>query len=286
MRLLILGYGYTARRFVQAYGSAFAAVAATGRSEDTLARIAADVLKPVPIADGCGADFAAEAQAADVILATAPPDAAGDPFLAAITDALDVRKTGPVIVYLSTVGVYGDQQGRWVDEMTPAKTETARSRYRLGAEQGWQALGQAIASPVAVLRLAGIYGPERSALDHIRAGTARRIIKPGQVFNRIHVDDIAHAVMACVRRRADGVWNIADDEPSPPQDVIAYAAALLGVPPPPDIDFDTATFSPMAREFYSECKRISNAAAKGQLGWRPVHRNYRAGLSAIFANAQ
>jgi nucleoside-diphosphate-sugar epimerase len=187
------------------------------------------------------------------------------------------------MIYLSTIGVYGDHAGAWVDETTPTAPLSPRGRERVLAEAQWQALGQQRGAPVAVLRLPGIYGPGRSAFDSLRAGQARRIVKPGQVFNRVHVDDIAGGIAAAITCRADGVFNITDDLPSPPQDVIAHAAALLGMPPPPEVAFEDANLTPMARSFYSECKRAANGRAKLVLGWQPRYPSYREGLAAILA---
>ena len=186
------------------------------------------------------------------------------------------------IVYLSTVGVYGDHGGAWIDEATPCRPANGRSRVRLAAEQDWRALGAASGKAVHVLRLAGIYGPGQNALVNLRAGTARRIVKPGQVFTRIHVADIARTIAACFGSdHAGGVWNVSDDEPAPPQDVVAYAAALLGIAPPPEVDFDSANLSPMARSFYGECKRVSNRALKQELGVSLAYPTYREALRAL-----
>jgi nucleoside-diphosphate-sugar epimerase len=160
-----------------------------------------------------------------------------------------------------------------------------RGRRRLDAERAWQALGDRTAKSVSIFRLPGIYGPGRSAIDDLLEGTARRIVKPGQVFNRIHVEDIATAVEAAISRQAPGgVYNLTDDEPSPPQDVVAYAAELLGVPCPPELEFEKAELSPMARSFYAESKRVSNGKLKSELGVTLAFPTYREGLQAIAAN--
>jgi dTDP-4-dehydrorhamnose reductase len=187
------------------------------------------------------------------------------------------------IIYLSTIGVYGDSAGAWVDEDTPPRPENIRTRDRVEAERQWLSLA-AHGKRVFVLRLAGIYGPGQNALVNLRAGTARRVIKPGQVFNRIHVDDIAGAVESCLRsQHAGGVFNVCDDEPAPPQDVIAYAARKAGFEVPPDIPFAQAQLSPMAASFWSSCKRASNDKIKRELGWRPRYRSYREGIDALAA---
>jgi nucleoside-diphosphate-sugar epimerase len=186
------------------------------------------------------------------------------------------------IVYLSTIGVYGDHGGAWIDETSRASPRSERGRDRLAAETQWIALGASIDVPVHILRLAGIYGPGRNLLLKLRAGEARRIVKPGQTFNRAHVEDIAQAIgLTLVAGGRGEVWNVADDEPSPPQDVIAFAAGLLGLPPPPEEPFETADMTPMARSFYADNKRVSIAKLKKQLGFAPKYPSYREGLRAL-----
>jgi nucleoside-diphosphate-sugar epimerase len=184
------------------------------------------------------------------------------------------------IGYLSTTGVYGDRAGGWVDETAELRPVNARSRWRVEAEAAWAASGL----PVEIFRLAGIYGPGRSAFDRLREGRAQRIVKQGQIFSRIHVDDIAAALAASIAApRPAVVWNLADDEPAPPEDVIAYAAELLGLPVPPAIPFEEAELSPMARSFYAESKRVSNRRLRETLGVALAHPTYREGLRAILA---
>lgn len=214
------------------------------------------------------------------VLSAVPPDDKGDPVLdlnGPALAALAPAWTG----YLSTTGIYGDHGGGWVDEDTPAKPDLDRSRRRLAAEQGWQDRLQAH-----IFRLAGIYGPGRSAIDTVRAGTARRIVKPGQVFSRIHVDDIAATILASLAHPRPGrLYNVCDDDAAPPQDVITLACALLGLAPPPEIPWDQAqaTLSPMARSFYADNKRVSNQRIKQELGVRLTYPSYRQGLAAILA---
>jgi len=220
------------------------------------------------------------------ILLSIPPDADGDPALRLHGDDIANNLAITWIGYFSTVGVYGDAKGDWVDEYTPAKPASERGRRRLQAENAWRDLGRTAGKTVSVLRLPGIYGPERSAIDDLRAGTARRIVKPGQVFNRIHVDDIATATIAATRQaRAEAIYNVTDDLPGPPQDVIAYAAGLIGVPAPTELDFATADLTPMARSFYSESKRVSNRLMKQELGVQLAYPTYREGLAAIAGHA-
>ncbi len=186
------------------------------------------------------------------------------------------------IGYLSTVGVYGDQSGALVDETATPLPNNERTKARVVAESGWLALGEEIGRPVQVFRLAGIYGPGRSALDKLAAGTARRIVKPGQVFNRIHVEDIATVLEASMARpRAGAVYNVADDEPAPPEDVVTYAAELLGVEPPPEVPFEEAELTPMARSFYSNLRRVCNARIKSELGVELAYPSYREGLRGV-----
>jgi nucleoside-diphosphate-sugar epimerase len=208
-----------------------------------------------------------------------PPDEAGDPVLG--RHAGDLAQLAPDWVgYLSTTGVYGDRAGGWVDETAALAPVGERGRRRIAAEAGWHALGLKLH----VFRLAGIYGPGRSALDTVRAGTARRIVKPGQWFSRIHVEDLAAVLAASIARPNPGaVYNVCDDEPAPPQDVIEHACRLLGRAPPPAIPFDQAVLSPMARSFYDESKRVSNARIKTELGVRLRYPDYRAGLAALLA---
>ncbi len=214
------------------------------------------------------------------LLSSVAPDAAGDPVLAELRNEIAAAQHLEWIGYLSTVGVYGDHGGGWVDEDTPCTPATARGRARVDAEQGWLALPQ----PAHVFRLAGIYGPGRGPFEKVRNGTARRIIKPGQVFSRIHVEDIATVLMASVNRPDPGrIYNLCDDEPAPPEDVLAHAARLLDLPPPPEVSFDAADMTPMARSFYAENKRVRNGRIKAELGVTLAYPDYRAGLAALLA---
>jgi nucleoside-diphosphate-sugar epimerase len=221
------------------------------------------------------------------LLCSIPPGADGDPALIAHADDLTRHAPGlRWIGYLSTTGVYGDHEGAWIDETTPEAPATDRARRRLAAERQWLDLGVRAAVAAHVFRLPGIYGPGRSALDHLRAGTARRIVRAGQVFSRIHIEDIATTVLASMQRpRAGAIYNVADDEPSPQADVVAFACTLLGVPPPPLVDYGAIepSLSPMARSFYAESRRVKNALIKRELGVTLAFPTYRDGLRAIFA---
>jgi nucleoside-diphosphate-sugar epimerase len=210
------------------------------------------------------------------ILCSAAPDGMGDPFLRA---APEIAGSGAEWVgYLSTTGVYGDHQGGWVDETTPLTPQSDRGRQRVVAERQWLETGL----PVHIFRLAGIYGPGRGPFEKVRDGTARRIIKPGQVFGRIHVDDIAQVLEASIRRPNPGAaYNVCDDNPCPPEEVIAHAAQLLGLPNPPAVQFEDAALGPMARSFYSESKRTRNDRIKDELGVRLLYPDYPAGLAAL-----
>lgn len=208
----------------------------------------------------------------DAAVIAAPPDEEGCPGLRA-----GIRADW--IGYLSTTGVYGDRGGGWVFEETPIAPASTEAHRRAAAEAGWRAQGASL------FRLPGIYGPGRSAFDRLRQGSARRLQKPGQVFSRIHVDDLAAGLAAAMaRRQQGGVYNLCDDEPAAPDAVTGHAARLLGVEPPPLEPFDETTLSPMARRFWSESKRVSNARAKAALGWRPLYPSYREGLAAVLAS--
>jgi nucleoside-diphosphate-sugar epimerase len=221
------------------------------------------------------------------VLFSIPPDADGDPAFRWHAADLAALPHLQWLGYLSTVGVYGDTAGGLVDETTPPNPQSPRGARRLIAENQWRDFGEKTGRRVEIFRLPGIYGPGRSAIDAVRNGTARRIIKPGQIFNRIHVDDIsttlarAMALATVHQSPRSNIFNIVDDEPAPPQDVVTYAAELLGVPPPPEIPFEAAQLSPMAQSFYSESKRVSNARLKADLGVTLAYPTYREGLAAI-----
>lgn len=223
-------------------------------------------------------DLSAALARATHMLASAAPDALGDPFLQAAPQIAASRAAW--VGYLSTTGVYGDHQGGWVDEDTPLTPSSDRGRWRVLAEEQWRATGL----PVHVFRLAGIYGPGRGPFEKVRDGSARRIIKPGQFFSRIHVEDIAGVLAASIGKPAPGsAYNVCDDNPAPPQDVLSYAARLLGLPDPPAVSFDAATLSPMARSFYGESKRVRNDLIKTALGVRLRYPTYQEGLAALLA---
>jgi len=226
-----------------------------------------------------GSDLTPALARASHLLSSVAPDGEGDPVLRALGPQIAAANLDWV-GYLSTTGVYGDHGGDWVDEDTALTPATARGRARVAAEADWQALGV----PLHIFRLAGIYGPGRGPFAKLRAGTARRIVKPGQVFSRTHVADIAQVLAASIARPDPGrIYNVCDDDPAPPQDVIAHAAQLLGLPVPPEEPFETADLSPMARSFYAESKRVRNDRIKDELGVRLLFPTYREGLAAILA---
>jgi nucleoside-diphosphate-sugar epimerase len=215
-----------------------------------------------------------------VIFSIAPGDA-GDPALQHHRADLDAAPGLEWLCYYSTVGVYGDFGGAWIDETAPLVPRNDRSDRRVHAEQAWRDYARERGVPLAIFRLAGIYGPGRSTFDKLRDGTSRRIVKPGQVFNRIHVDDIGRVTALAAEARLDGTFNLGDDEPTPPQLVIEHAAAMLGMSPPPAHDFATAEMTPMQRSFYADNKRVSNAAIKHALGIELLYPTYREGLASI-----
>ena len=271
--LLCLGYGYSAAALAALLVPQGWAVIGTIRDPLAAANLVSQGVEPLILP----ADLAPALARATHILATAAPDGNGDPFLAAARAAINAarpRWAG----YLSTTAVYGDHQGGWVDEMTPPTPQSARAVLRILAEKQWIATGMA----VHIFRLAGIYGPGRGPFEKVRDGSARRIIKPGQVFSRSHVDDIAATVMASITRPNPGaIYNVCDDDPAPPEDVLAYAAALLGLPEPPGVPYEAAEMSPMARSFYGESKRVSNRRIREELGVDLAYPTYREGLAGL-----
>ncbi len=215
------------------------------------------------------------------LLTSVAPDKDGDPVLRDAGDALKAAAHIEWAGYLSTTGVYGDHGGDWVDEAAPLTPSTSRGRARVEAEAAWADIGL----PLHIFRLAGIYGPGRGPFAKIRNGTARRIIKENQVFSRIHIEDIASVLEASINQPNPGaIYNVCDDDPAPPQDVIAHAAELLGLPVPPDVRFEDAEMSPMARSFYSDSKRVKNDRIKDELGVRLRYPDYHTGLAALLAD--
>lgn len=278
--LISFGHGYVAQALGQALLADGWQVFGTTRDASRTDALANTGVTPLLWSDE-GAIRAAMGQASH-LLASAAPGPQGDPVLAAFGPAIAaaaprLRWAG----YLSTTGVYGDHQGAWVDEDTPLTPSTARGQARVLAEAEWQAL---TALPLHIFRLAGIYGPGRGPFAKLRAGTAQRIVKPGQVFSRIHRDDIVRVLRASMAHPNPGrMYNLCDDDPAPPQDVIGHAAQLLGLPMPPEIAFDQADLGPMARSFYAESKRVSNVRIKQELGVSLAYPTYRQGLASLLA---
>jgi nucleoside-diphosphate-sugar epimerase len=281
VRVFFFGAGYCARRLIAR--EPWIEASGTARSAERVAALRAEGIEAYAC-DGASVDagVAGAIRRAQAIVVSIPPrDGAGaalELFVAAIRAAPDLRR----IVYYSTIGVYGDHGGEWVDERSATLTRTARGRARLEDEARWTAAARSRGVDADILRLAGIYGPGRNALVNLRQGEARRIVKPGQVFNRAHVDDIAQLTRLVLTRGLEGqIWNVADEEPAPPQDVIVYAAELLGLEPPPEERFEGARLSPMTAEFYADNKRVSIAKAKTLLDFAPAYPTYREGLAAL-----
>jgi nucleoside-diphosphate-sugar epimerase len=283
-RLFIFGLGYSATAFARAMRGKATWIGGSARSPEKAAALRAEGIDAF-VFDGISrGEGIAEALAATTHLVTSIAPGAGDPVLALHREDISAAKNLRWIGYLSTVGVYGDHGGAWIDEETPPRPARGRSTERLAAEQAWRDLAAEAGVPLAIFRIAGIYGPGRNALVNLSQGRARRIVKPGQVFNRIHVDDIAAALIAAVARDAEGISNLADDEPAPPQDVVTFAADLMGVEPPPEMLFAEADLTPMARSFYGENKRVANSRLTQQLGIALRYPTYREGLSALWAD--
>jgi nucleoside-diphosphate-sugar epimerase len=272
--LLSIGHGYSAEALSRRLLPQGWRVIGTTRSEEKAARLRATGVEAL-IWPG---DISATLEQATHVLSSVGPDAAGDPVVRALGSALTAARP-EWVGYLSTTAVYGHHDGDWVDEDTPLAPTTARGAARVRAEQEWAALGL----PLHIFRLAGIYGPGRGPFEKVRDGTARRIYKPGQVFSRIHVEDIAGVLEASIARPAPGtVYNVCDDDPASPEDILSLAATMLGLPEPPMVDYEDAEMTPMARSFYAENKRVRNTRIK-ELGVRLQYPTYREGLAGILA---
>jgi nucleoside-diphosphate-sugar epimerase len=278
--LFSFGHGYSARALAPLLLAQGWTIIGTTRSAEKGAALAETGIQPLIYP---GTDVLPSLDAATHLLISAGPDADGDPVLRDLRDAIGARAAQfEWVGYLSTTGVYGDHQGGWVDEDTPLAPSTRRGQWRVDAEAEWRDIPDL---PLHIFRLAGIYGPGRGPFAKVRAGTARRIIKPDQVFSRIHVDDIAQVLAASIARPNPGaVYNVCDDDPAPPQDVIGHAADLLGLPLPPAQDFATAVMTPMARSFYAESKRVRNDRIKTELGVKLLYPTYKEGLAALLAD--
>ncbi|MCC5972631.1 MAG: SDR family oxidoreductase [Rubellimicrobium sp.] len=277
--LLSFGHGFSAGALARLLLPQGWRVIGTTRSHDKARALYDEGIHPLVWP---GSDMTPALDAASHLLISAAPDAMGDPVLNLLWCDIAARaERFDWVGYLSTTGVYGDRGGDWVDETAPLAPTTARGRARVAAEAAWQAIP---GLPLHIFRLAGIYGPGRGPFAKVREGSARRIVKPGQVFSRIHVDDIAQVLAASIARpRPGAIYNLCDDDPAPPEDVIAHAAELLGLPVPPAEDFATAEMTPMARSFYAESKKVRNDLIKSELGVQLLHPDYRSGLAALLA---
>jgi hypothetical protein len=282
MSVLLLGFGYSASAFAQAAGDRFGPLNGTVRTAEKAAKLAGGSVTLHVYAGGAPSPglAAAIAEAGTVIVSAAPGEV-GDPFLADLGALLAEAPHLGLVQYLSTLGVYGDHGGAWIDESAPLEPHVQRTERRVAAEAAWQAFGAEHGKAVQIFRLAGIYGPGRNPLVDLAAGRARRIGKPGQVFNRIHVEDIAGALVAGIARPTSGVFNVCDDEPARASDVVAHAAALLGREPPPLVPLAEAGLSPMALSFYAANRRCRNTRLKQALGFSLRYPSYREGLAAL-----
>ncbi|HVJ36135.1 MAG TPA: SDR family oxidoreductase [Terriglobia bacterium] len=282
--LFCFGLGYSATALADSLLQRGWKVSGTCRTAEKATRLAArGITAHLFDRDRPVAELARHLQGVTHLLSSVPPDAAGDPVIDLHGAVLRQQKNFAWTGYLSTTGVYGDRQGGWVDEESALQPSGERGRRRLAAEKAWLEL----TPPAHLFRLAGIYGPGSSALDTVRAGRARNIVKPGQVFSRIHVADIVQVLLASIARPHPGrAYNVCDDDAAPPADVVLYACRLLGIEPPPPIPFDQAELSPMARSFYDDNKRVHNDRIKQELGVSLLYPDYRAGLAAILAAEQ
>ena len=278
--LLSVGHGYSAAALARRLGG-WRIIGTTRRAEKA-ERLRAAGTEPMIWP---GEDLRPAIAEASHLLISVAPDETGDPVLRDLADAIgDAAPQLRWVGYLSTTGVYGDHAGGWVDETTALTPSTRRGRARVLAESQWQALADRTGLPLHIFRLAGIYGPGRGPFEKVKNGTARRIIRENQFFSRIHVDDIAAVLAASIARPDPGaIYNVADDDPAPPEDVLTEAARLLGLPPPPEVAFEAADMTPLARSFYAESKRVRNDRIKRDLGVELAYPDYRAGLAALLA---
>ncbi len=278
----IFGAGYSGQAFAKTAPDS-AKIAGTTRSADKFDRLGEAGIEPHLFSGEMTPELAGALRGVTHLIVSIAPDEAGDPVLNAARDLIATRMPDLAwIGYLSTVGVYGDHGGAWVDEAGECRPVSGRSKLRLKAEDEWRELGKQISVPVAVLRLSGIYGPGRNAFVNLSNGTAKRLVKKDQVFNRVHAADIAGALWHLAGGKLGGIFNITDDLPAPPQDVVTYAATLMDVEPPPEIPFETAELSPMARSFYGENKRVANVAIKAT-GYAFRYPDYKAAFDAMWA---
>ena len=280
MRLFCFGYGYSAESLVRRLSSRDVAAAGTRTNLSGTSGPAVELVAYK--GDAASVHVRGLLAGTTHLLVSIPPDLEGDVVLRHFREDIAALADLVWIGYLSTVGVYGDHKGAWVDEETPTRPTSERSLRRLQAEQAWLDFRGESGKRVEIFRLSGIYGPGRSVLDNLKAGTARRIIKPNQVFNRIHVDDIARVLAAAIDKDAGhAIYNVSDDEPAPPEEVVAYAAELLGLPLPPAVAFESAGLSGMAASFWAESKQVRNTRIREALGVELLYPTYREGLRAL-----
>ena len=287
--LVCLGLGYCAQHYVAELGARFDRVVGTTRSAEQAETLGRERFGgrsvEMLVFEGTSRAVADAIAQADALLVSAAPAEGRDPVLAAFEDEIVRAPQLRSVIYLSTLGVYGDSGGAWIDETTPTSPAMARrGGARLAAEQAWQALGARRHVAVAILRLGGIYGPGQNNLLRLLRGTAQRVAKAGHVSNRIHVYDIAQAIDAAIAQRAAGIFNIVDDEPASPSEQIAFAAQLIGIAPPPEISYEEAkqALSPLALSFYEGCIRARNDKLKSVLGVKLRYPSYREGLRALY----
>lgn len=283
--LLIFGFGFTSEAVADRLQEKFTRISGTTRSSEKFEALSRKGVEPI-LFDGetASPQIMAAMENATHLLVSIGPNSNGDPVLNALMKNPELFKHLQWIGYLSTVGVYGNHDGQWVNEETICKPVSKRSKERISAEAEWLHSGVQTGVPVAIFRLSGIYGPGRNTFMNIEKGKARRLVKPDQVFNRIHREDIAQAVDLAIEKTAGGIFNITDDLPAPPQDVVTYAYQLMGKQPPEEIDFASADLTPMARSFYGENKRVSNDKSKTQLGMVYAWPDYKTSLKIMWEN--
>lgn len=282
-RMFAFGFGYSAQELGSRLKTEGWSIAGTARGEEKVRALRERGFEAAQFTgDRATPEISRLLQGTTHLVHSIPPGNEGDHALMHYEQALANLGTLRWVGYLSTVGVYGDQDGQWVNEETAPKPNSARATARVGAEQAWLEFGERSGIPVHIFRLAGIYGPGRSVFDKLANGTARRIKKDGQVFSRIHLSDIATVLEASIAKpRAGAIYNVADDEPAAPGDVVAHAAKMIGATPPPEIDFEDADLSPMARSFYQGSRKIGNALIKSELGVELRYPTFREGLASL-----
>ena len=287
-RIFCFGLGFTSKTLIHRLDPALWSAAGSCRTPANAVSLSGAGIDPYVFDGALAMENAREAlENTTHLLVSIPPDQDGDRVLRHHMAHIAVQAAQlKWIGYLSTIGVYGDYGGAWIDEETPVNPVSQRGKARLLAENQWLEFGEKTGIAVQIFRLPGIYGPGRNALESLKKGKARRIYKKDQVFNRIHVEDLAQVLEASMQNpHAGRIYNVVDDEPAPPQDVSAFAAGLLGIEPPPLVGIDEAGLSPMARSFYEECKRVRNERIKDELGIQLAYRDYRAGIQSIYNNS-